>query len=257
MSHNIISQPQFAYLPLGLLNIEKYQRPISPAKVNKIVKTFSEARLHPVDVSYRDGNYYVMDGQHRIAALKKLDIPQAPCMIRQGLTYQEEADLFVKLNSDRSKPTKLALFHADTEAQKVPALEINSLVESVGFTIAKNGGSKSNTISAASRLEEIYKAVGPSGLRQVLLLVRKAWNGRVESMDGRILMGVCEFYKRYRAELVDTDFAKRLSKVEPKKIIAESKMVPKLFSNNSCIPCAIIMLQYFNKGCKKQFPNKF
>ena len=76
-----------------------YQRELNTDRVHKIVKQFDERVANEPKVSYRDGRYYVFDGQHTIAARvernggKPLMIL---CKVYYGLTEKDEARLFAE-----------------------------------------------------------------------------------------------------------------------------------------------------------------
>lgn len=47
---------------------EDYQKPLNEKRVAQIVAAFDENIANEPKVSYRDGHYYVFDGQHTVAA---------------------------------------------------------------------------------------------------------------------------------------------------------------------------------------------
>lgn len=49
---------------------EDYQRELDQNRVKRIVANFNPDLVNPIKVSYRNGKYYVFDGQHTLAALK-------------------------------------------------------------------------------------------------------------------------------------------------------------------------------------------
>ncbi|MBO0378087.1 ParB/Srx family N-terminal domain-containing protein [Staphylococcus warneri] len=52
-----------------------YQSPVKEAQVKKIVKHFDPQKLHTIVVNKREnGQFYIIDGQHRVQALKELGI---------------------------------------------------------------------------------------------------------------------------------------------------------------------------------------
>ena len=51
----------------------RYQRTLDKKKVDRIVANFDERVANEPKVSLRNGKYYVFDGQHTIAARKKLN----------------------------------------------------------------------------------------------------------------------------------------------------------------------------------------
>ena len=85
-----------------------YQRKIQKKKVDRIVAEFNERIANEPKLSYRDGIYYVFDGQHTIAARKQrndgmdLDIV---CKVFYDMTEEEEALLFAAQTGVSSKPT--------------------------------------------------------------------------------------------------------------------------------------------------------
>lgn len=61
-------------IPLENIRFAEYQREVKPSKVNKIVKNFVPDVMGVALVSFRNGEFYCIDAQHRIEALKKLAI---------------------------------------------------------------------------------------------------------------------------------------------------------------------------------------
>ena len=52
---------------------QPYQRKIDMKFIAKCVKEFNPNKIDPVHVSYRDGKYYVIDGQHTIIILETVN----------------------------------------------------------------------------------------------------------------------------------------------------------------------------------------
>ena len=48
-----------------------YQRPVNQKEVDRLIREWDERLLDPVIVSFRDGKFNVVDGQHRISAMRK------------------------------------------------------------------------------------------------------------------------------------------------------------------------------------------
>ena len=76
----------------------KYQREIDVARIKKITKNWDDDLVNAPKVSLREnGNYYVFNGQHTLAAWKKrYGNKMIQCKVYRGLTETEEKDLFVK-----------------------------------------------------------------------------------------------------------------------------------------------------------------
>jgi hypothetical protein len=76
------------------------QRQVNQARVDYIAANFDPEQIGTPTVSERDGAFFVIDGQHRIEALKAIGWgdQSVQCWTYTGLTEQEEADKFDRLN---------------------------------------------------------------------------------------------------------------------------------------------------------------
>ena len=77
----------------------EYQRRLQMSKVKQMVAEFNGIILNPPNVSYRDGRYIVIDGQHTIVGLKTLNGGKdlsIVCRVYTGLTKEEEALVFAQ-----------------------------------------------------------------------------------------------------------------------------------------------------------------
>ena len=75
-----------AVLTSGLPN----QRPVKQTVVNRLIKCWNNKYLTPIVVSCRDGKYYLLDGQHRVSAMRRMNGGKdviVPCLVYTGLTY--------------------------------------------------------------------------------------------------------------------------------------------------------------------------
>ena len=73
---------------------DTYQRALHPARVARIAKEFDERVANEPKISFRDGHYYVMDGQNTIAARKFLnggEDLQIRCKVYFGMTEQRRS----------------------------------------------------------------------------------------------------------------------------------------------------------------------
>ena len=89
-----------------LISGQAYQRPVREEKVNHLIETWDEALLEPVVVSFRDGKFYVIDGQNRIAAMRKMNNGREVmvlCKVHSGMTYQDEAEMCWKLDQAKQR----------------------------------------------------------------------------------------------------------------------------------------------------------
>ncbi len=91
---------QFEYKEINsrfIISDQDYQHQLNTVRVSNINKEFDPDLVNEPKVSFRDGRYYVFDGQHTIALLKLRnggrDLPIL-CKVFYGKTKVEEARLF-------------------------------------------------------------------------------------------------------------------------------------------------------------------
>ena len=177
--------PQYASQKLGtvytgnLLSGMPYQRPVKDWKVNKLVREWDERLADPVTVSSRDGNFYLVDGQNRVAALRRMNGGKdlmVPCRIHYGLSYAEEAELCWKLDQAKSRLTLAQSITALKESgtdEEISA--ILRLMEVNGFkwTLDKDIPG-AYEIRAARAVLSAYRLLGQDAFDRLLRLLAGA-----------------------------------------------------------------------------------
>src|SRR5688572_29248244 len=89
-------------IEVGKLKVRSiYQRPLDERRVKKMTDAFDENLIGALEVSFADGQFWVVDGQHRLALLRAKGIKTVNAVIHYGLSLEEEANLFGRLNSQR------------------------------------------------------------------------------------------------------------------------------------------------------------
>lgn len=191
---------------------ERYQRPLDEKRVQKMADKFDDRLLGVLEISQRNAKAAVFDGQHRLAALKELARPDAPCLIHQGLSPQEEADLFIAHQSQRKSVKPLDRFKARVFAEDPVALDVLGIVEASGYGI----GSKK--IQAVGALERTYLRYGGHGLARALTMIAVVWGRDDKATDGAMIAGVARFVDRYE-DRVHTEQLDRLREVAPVDVL--------------------------------------
>lgn len=208
---------------------QPYQRPVKDRVVDKLVREWDPRLLTPLVVSYRDDRYYLVDGQHRVCGGKKKnsgkDVDML-CQVYYGLTYEQEAELYYKLDQAKghlrlSHATK-ALLESGSNAE---ITEIKRLLEDAGFVWVLDKPTKEPfEIEATRTIINAYRLLGGATFSRMLILIAKTWHGTPSSLKASILSGMALFLKTYETELRDDTFIQRLSAVDPDEIIRRGKV---------------------------------
>ena len=239
-----------------------YQRPVDEREVNRLIREWDDRLLDPLVVSFRDGKFNVVDGQHRVAAMRKMNGGKevmVPCTIYSGLTYEQEADLCYKLDKAKKRLTLAQATNALAESGTDADIRtVKSLIEANGFVWALNRRTRSaNEIGSIRALMKSWRALGNDEFSRMLVLLRCAWGGNPDSLTSFIFSGMTIFLKAYGAEIDDRLFIRQLSKVEPDEIVRRGKL--DFSTTNNGLRYARVILEKYNNQRKnaKKLPYRF
>ena len=238
-----------------------YQRPVNPREVDRLIREWDERLLDPITVSFRDGKFYVVDGQHRISAMRKMNGGSGVmvnCKVYNGLTYEQEAALCYRLDKAKKRLSLSQSTNALAESGTDPETsEIRELVENCGFVWAL-GKSKGRTgeIVTTRALVNAYRLLGGAAFTRMLQLLWDAWEGDPRSLTASILSGMALFVKTYETEMNDSTFVKRLSQADPDEINRRGRA--DFSTNNVALRFARVILEKYNgqRGGRK-LPYRF
>lgn len=237
----------FELIPIkNLVSNQDYQRTISVKRVKQGVENFDLYKVNPVKISQRDGQNYVIDGQHTIEMIATVSGSRNTpvwCMIYDDMDYILEADLFARQQDGIKPPSPYEIFNANIEAQNNVQLMIKDLVESFGLRVTSTkvtGG-----ICAISSLESIYKKYGFEVLDRTLNLCVGTWESEPNSLSASMLKGIALLVNAYGDELRNDIFKDKLGSLSAKEIIRLAKE-----RRSGSMGYAEAMLTEYNKKMK-------
>lgn len=248
-------------IPFNQLAKAGYNRVIRRAWVNKIKREFNEALVRPVIVSFRDGKYWVIDGQHTSQALYELNgyDPNTPieCDVRTGLTYEDEAMLFVKYNSSSHKTGQIDTVNGLIQAKDQNAIEFLAIVTANGYSLNNDGNS--HGLSSVSKAWSIYnKKEGKATLNSILRIASACWPDDNNATQERILEGLEEFLRRHNDEYSFDHLVKMLRKSKAKELMDSAQpyydRTPKRYKWPYCVYTEIIPRYNYGLPKKSQLP---
>lgn len=204
---------RFKKVPTDELTIDKgYQRPLDERRVAKMVADFRPEMLGVLEVSRHNGKCAVFDGQHRLAAAQELGIETLPCLVHEGMSREQEADLFFRLQRDRKTVHPIDAFRARLAAGDATVAEIYRLVHSAKFVIGYKASER--VIAAVRTLEKLHQ-------RRVLtetLELLGCWDGDPACTDMALIAGVGKFVEGYAHRITD-EHREQLAAVPAAKIL--------------------------------------
>lgn len=183
------------------------QRELRPGWAAQIAADFDPDRFQPPLLSLRHGKHFVIDGQHRIEAMRLMgwDDQQVQCWVYTDLTEAQEADLFLWHNN-RKAVASFDTFQIGVMAERPDESDINRIVLANGLKVAHGDGG----ISATSALRRVYSH-GGAVLARTLRIVRDSYGD--EGLHAHIIEGMGLLCARYNGELDDGHAVARLGTV--------------------------------------------
>ena len=204
-------QARLRWVPLTQMRVNPLaQRDLNQARVSKLAAVFDPEKMDTPTVSHRGGWYYLIDGQHRIAALKQwlsCWVDQlVQCWTYEGLSEAEEAERFLALN-DTLPVHAFAKFKVSVQAGRDTEADVDRIVRALGLRIARGSGG----ISAVATLRRVYSSGGPAVLSRALRIIRDAYGEA--GLDGPVIEGIGLLCQRYDGDLSEQRAVERLSSV--------------------------------------------
>lgn len=185
------------------------QRDLNQSRVNKIAADFDLEQIGTPTVNERQGHFYVIDGQHRIEALREIGWgdQQIQCWTYVGLTEEDEAEKFLKLN-DTLAVNAFAKFKVGVQAGRLDECDIDRIVRAQGLRVSTD--SKDGAISAVGALRRVYSVAGPGQLARTLRIVRDAYGDA--GLESAVISGIGLLCARYDSTLEEPRAASALSR---------------------------------------------
>jgi hypothetical protein len=185
---------EIKHIPKSELLIDDgYQRTVNISRAKKMAKEWDWLLAGALTVAETGGRYFVIDGQHRLAAAKMLDdIEEMPCIVHHGLSQAKSADVFLGINTQGQKPTMHQRFKALVIAKDPIALEMTKDLAMGGYKVKNAPQGTGKVLNAISAVYNAYKTNQEHA--------RRALNVCLDLQDGKplskaLFWGVLEFSK--------------------------------------------------------------
>lgn len=194
------------WVPLNLVKINPL------ARVDRLLAEFDPEQLGNPVVNHRGGSYYVIDGQHRIEALKEWlgdgwETQHVQCEIYEGLTEEGEADVFLRRN-DTLAVHAFHRFRVAVQAGREDESEIDRIVRQCNLRISQDKGD--GAVSAVGTLVRVYRRSDPTTLARALLIIRDSYGDA--GLEAIVIDGIGLLCHRYNGDIDDARLVERLSR---------------------------------------------
>lgn len=245
------------YLSKSILRMHpSYQRQSNNAKVITIASDWSWVACGAIIVGERGGEYWVIDGQHRVlAARRRADIDDLPCLVFATDGVEQEAKGFLDVNTLRKSVSSIDKFRALMAAGDPTANYVNELFVEIGITPKISGASKPLDIASvgwsllkANENREAFEEV----IRFAADLCRDD-----APLHEILLGGLYYVHTNFKPDgLRNKELRSRIKKFGHKKLVNSSKSAAAYYQRGGAKVWARGMIDAINKGLHNKFEMK-
>ena len=195
-----------------------YQRELVLEEVIDISNHFNECIANEPKVSFRDGRYFVFDGQHTVAARVHRNggnpLPIL-CKVYFGLTEEDEARLFAAQTGFSTDLGAGAKIRALAFAKDPIACRFVEATRSVGALLdfsQRRGRCRLACVATAFRE---FQKVGDDKYKEAISILLEAWDGDPDSLRSETVSAMCRFVDLYEGEYDRKRLIRRCRKYDP------------------------------------------
>lgn len=231
-----------------------YQRRLDYSRARRIADSFDSRLLGTLLISHRHGQYFIVDGQHRLVALRIRGIADAPCVVMTGLTDQKEAELFREYNMQRKPLDRSDLLAAKLAAYDKAAIDMVERIQKAGFTCSTRPQPAKHrnriNITAVAAVERAYKQLRGETFTEMMELIADVWPQNKEAVCASMLNGLSCFVNTYKDDGLDYCLLRDvLEETTPFKVMAKANTLCESVNNrNLRTPIAQTILKMYNSS---------
>ena len=223
------------------------QRKVAPAHLRRIAENLDLDGIGVIVVNRRDdGTLSIMDGQHRVLALRENDMGEWPvkCDVYHGLTVPEENARFRVLNKT-VKPGAWEDFRAGVHSGDMECLSVVAAAKRAGWTVADQN--RDGHITAVAALMSLHDR---GCLDDTLSVITAAWGHDRAAVNANVLKGIGAVVGSYNGELDRAALAQKLAKHQggANGLLGAGRAWKNLHGGSVARSIALNVVELYNRG---------
>lgn len=218
-----VGNKRLAYIPLTELRLDEAYQRTRQGTLKNLSKEWDIDKCEIIQVSYRDGVFYITDGQHRYLAAIENGETHLVAEIRTGLTQIDEARLFVEQNKNVKPLTPYDTFNGNILTGDPIDTAINEICKKYNVVVSGIRGAKPPaTLGSLSQARIIIKSTGTKAFDWILSVIKSAnWTEEGKAYSRIVVRALHSLYVNNKEES---------DRVKPIVVDIFSKTTPDKFS---------------------------
>lgn len=241
-------KPEMRQLQISNLIVDpNVQRSLDRSRVARIADDLDLDAIGIITVSHRgNGSYHVIDGQHRVEALRLAggDGERVSCRIFNGLAVEEEARLFRLLNNTKSLQA-LERFRVRVIEGDPVAVSIHDILSRHGWKLT--GGVGDGAFAAVAAIQRIWER-DQAAVERTIVTITRAWGHASIASNGHLVEGIGLVYARYGEAVNDASLSDRLARYAggPGRLIGAARGLQDTYRFTVSVAVADIVVELYN-----------
>lgn len=243
------------WIPIKSLSVvwATAQRDFNERHASKIAESFDPDLFDNLVVTLPngDGIYHVVDGQHRMAAIRSLygEEEQVPCRVVSAKDPARAAVIFDKINTGRRLPSGIEKFRVRVTAGSETEVAINKVVQWLGCRIEQSDSP--NAIRATGALLNVYNAFGLDVLKEALSTIRTTWREDKGALEGPIIEGFGSLIGAHRQHLDWKRMRERTAaSYTPGRLLGQAKADKETLGGRLSDGVRRVLIRNYNQGLR-------
>ena len=228
---------------------------INKSRVDYLVSRFDLDKFGTPALSRHGDRFYIIDGQHRIEAIKRWLGPgwekqRIECLVFSGMSEAEEAEKFLSMN-DVLNVNCFDKFRVAVAAGRVDEVHIQKIVEGARLCVSKDkmkGG-----IGCVGTLKKVYSRSDGNTLARALRITRDSFGDA--GLEARVIDGMGHLCQRYNGVLDEQLTVDRLSETRGgvNGLLNKAEVIHKQtgHTKSHCVAAAVVDIVNAKRGGKK------
>lgn len=227
------------------------QRKLNTAQAEGYAANMDLDKLGIPIVNLRGGIYWILDGQHRIEALKIFFAPNDPgqiqCEVYEDLSDAEMADIFLG-RDDRRAINQFEKFQVACTAGRQRESAIRRAIEAQGLKVSQT--KESGCIGAISSCGKVYDIGGATVLGQSVRTIRDAFGADPNAFDGQLIQGLGLIYNRFNGKTSERHLVQQLTQFKHgvRGVLQSAEAKRERTGNHKSHCVAATIVDIYNKG---------
>lgn len=224
-------------------------------RVSYLIANFDLDKFEPPTLSERGNHYYIIDGDHRVAAVSQWlgegwETQQIECRVYVGLTEPQESEMFLSLN-DKLTVSAMDKFRVSVNAGRPDEVQVQKIVEAQGLCISRDA--IPGSIGSVTTLMRVFRRSDAPTLSKTLRIIRDAYGD--PGFDQSVIDGLGHLCQRYNGAIEEKHAVELLSNARGgvNGLLGRAEVLRKQTGNSrsQCIAAAAVDIIKTGKGGRK------